>query len=627
MTDERAAAASQTSQKGATVQRIDLSKTQKLNDQPEEGRTSVRIRDFVLRHGIRPQAHPEEPKPGTGTGSPDETVVEIDTTDKYSVEGVLARGLMGTVFVARDTNIHRRVAMKVMFKRDLNGANDHEKLIRFVTEAQITGQLEHPNIVPLHEFGVDERDNVFYSMKFIEGMHLRELLDAIRDGNTEVTERYPLSQLLIAFQKIADAIAFSHSRGVIHRDLKPENVMLGNFGEVVVMDWGLAKTIDTEDGRSKSAKLDLEHLARHIETIRSAADLDAGFKTSVGAVMGTPLFMAPEQATGKEKVDERADIYALGGILYAMLTLATPVPGGSVSAILKAKVRGDITPPTAFNDGRSPLPHCPHQRVPESLSAVAMKALSVDPRERYQTVAELQEDVSAYQHGYATGAEEAGTLRQFVLLMKRRHQQVFALLAALATLTVVVGLSVREVLRANHDASVALMAAARLAAPAFPRGPGGPDDAVMLAVRTMHRLEKRRDQLVRDNPAQKALRFRYSIGADGVTLDLTDNPELDNIAALRGVPLGGLILQGTRVADLEPLTGMPLKALDLRDTPAMDLAPLAAAPHLERLLLPSACLDLDPIRNLPALRYLSRDDPTQPAEAFWQQESPSPPAD
>ena len=363
----------------------------------------------------------------------------------YELGRILAKGGMGAILSARDNSIQRTVALKVI----LTGAEASEEHIhRLVTEARITGQLEHPSIVPLHELGVTADGVVYYTMRLVEGVTLSEVLETIRLNDRKAIEKYPLRTLLTVFQKICDAVAFAHSRGVVHRDLKPDNIMLGEFGEVFVMDWGLAKRV-RGDGR----ELDTSLLAS-----TAVADLSGdGFKTLSGQVKGTPRYMAPEQAEGRvEDIDERTDIYALGAILYAILTLHPPITGETVNEVLTRVASGSITPPTSYNPRNThitrikrPLPpaqdiappelaHCPDRRIPSALSAVAMKALARDHLKRYQTVAALQQDLSAYQGGFATTAEGASALR-LLLLLVRRHRTEFVLVAL--SLSMMLGLA------------------------------------------------------------------------------------------------------------------------------------------------------------------------------------------
>ena len=436
---------------------------------------------------------------GDDRGDSDSAAASLLVRDegaRYDVGNMVAKGGMGAILSARDTNIRRDVAMKVM----LNPARAPESsVLRFIAEAQVTGQLEHPGIVPVHELGVDAKGAVFYTMKFVQGITLKAILQGIHAGEREVIAKYPLGGLLSIFLKACDAIAFAHTKGVVHRDLKPENIMVGDYGEVLVMDWGLAKVLGgpaspeqvehaangdakaaddrqpgTEGGQaSASAEPAGQDSARaesaetpssaSIDSIRSDESAEL-LLTMDGQVMGTPVFMAPEQAQGKvDEIDARTDVYALGAVLYNILTLQPPFEGGSVREILGAVTTGAITAPTDLNQSvtglskraapeptakdapdpsqgtadtpqsemRQPraLPHCPGNRVPPALSAVTMKALALRPADRYQAVTELQHEIQAYQGGFATSAEDAGLLRQIWLLI-RRHKTEFGLAAA-----------------------------------------------------------------------------------------------------------------------------------------------------------------------------------------------------
>ncbi|MFC1462119.1 protein kinase [Verrucomicrobiota bacterium] len=388
---------------------------------------------------------------------------------KYKIGDVVTSGGMGAILDAKDTNLRRDVAMKILL--DAREATK-EDVLRFIEEAQITSQLEHPSIVPIHELGVDGSGNVFYTMKFIHGVTLEEVLTKIKKGNEKTIEEYPLSRLLNILQRICDAVAFAHSKRVIHRDLKPENIMIGEYGEVQVMDWGIAKVLPQKKRKTKRVaarrprtRKDLKAVVPQpaVESVRADPSVVSGedgdiLKTMSGAIMGTPGFMAPEQALGEtEHIDERTDIYALGAILYNILTLHMPVTGDDVDKVLRKVTRGRIPHPSRYNPssgrrrktehkaqektgepGEIPLAHCPNKSVPDSLSAVAMKALSLKQADRYQSATALQADIEAYQHGFATSAEHAGLGRQVGLLLKRHEGISIAVAAALA---VVVGLA------------------------------------------------------------------------------------------------------------------------------------------------------------------------------------------
>ena len=351
---------------------------------------------------------------------------------KYKVITTIDRGGMGVILQARDLRIRRTVAMKVM---KTSTQFSRESVLRFIDEAQLTGQLEHPNIVPVYELGIDEPGETFYTMKYVKGITLDDVLRGIRHGRPQIIEKYPLGTLLTIFQKVCDGVAYAHSKGVVHRDLKPENVMIGSFGEVLVMDWGLAKNIT---GAQRSGG--------QIETTFATEphpDL-RGFETMHGLIVGTPPYISPEQARGElDKVDPRSDIWVLGEILYAILTLRPPVSGNTVPEIVDAIVNSKIKPPTTYNGPpksglRAPemageelfeLLHLPGKRVPDGLSAVVMKAMQLAPDDRYQSVEEMQAELQAFQGGFATKAERAGPGKQ-ILLWAARHKGEVALFIA-----------------------------------------------------------------------------------------------------------------------------------------------------------------------------------------------------
>lgn len=380
----------------------------------EAGRGNITIGHFLSARGAQdreafaPQTH-------AGTGF-------------YTLEGVVATGGMGAVLKAQDNNLARTVALKVM----LNSTEAPDQAIySFVAEAQITGQLEHPNIVPLHDIGVAADGTIYYTMKLIEGRTLRDILKDIRDGNADTIQRFPIARLLTIFQKVCDGIAYAHSRRVIHRDLKPDNVMVGEFGEVLILDWGLAKVLP-EPGQA-----DTEEHGGEFSGPLPGAGADA-MATMAGQVKGTPNYMAPEQAEGRvADIDTRSDIYALGGILYCVLTMQPPVTGANLDEILTRVTSGDITSPSSFNSKpiENPTgkiaPHCPDGTIPEALSAVAMKCMERERENRYQTIEELQGDIAKYQGGYATSAQDANMFTLMRLLYQRNKKEVFMVIGAL----------------------------------------------------------------------------------------------------------------------------------------------------------------------------------------------------
>ncbi len=324
--------------------------------------------------------------------------------------------------------------------------------------------MEHPNIVPVHDLGVSNTGAVYYTMTYIRGVTLKQVLKDLAEGEENAVRKYPLGSLLTIFQKACDAVAFAHSKGVVHRDLKPDNIMIGDFGEVLVMDWGLAKviqglgdgTITAEVKRHLDSALGEEYevIGKQPET----ASHTPSHETVNGGVMGTPSYMAPEQATGKnDLIDARTDMYTLGGVLYGILTLDVPLRANSVPELIEMKREGMIDPPDSYNpDGknRRALPHCPGGRVPRALAAITMKALATRRIDRYGRVAELQEDLEAYQGGFATAAEQAGSLLLLWLMAKRRWREASILAASLLViLAIIVGFAVVQMGNAKrHNA-------------------------------------------------------------------------------------------------------------------------------------------------------------------------------
>ncbi len=312
---------------------------------------------------------------------------------KYKFRKSIACGGMKMVLEVRDMDTMRDVAMAILPDAQSRPPAD---ILRFVREARLTASLEHPNIVPVHDIGIDSNGAPYFTMKLLRGKTLAALLTSLQDPSVPEQKEYPLHRLLRIFIKICSGAAFAHSKGVLHLDLKPENIQLGDFGEVLIIDWGLARLKDApeETGKSKTA-------------FRNAAP----FVTMDGEAKGTPGYMAPEQAAGRNSCkDERTDIYALGAILYAMITSRQPIEKKDVTLMIEDTVRGNIIPPRL---------RTPEREIPAALEAVVMKAMSTNPEDRYQSVLELRSEVNAFINGHATVAEKASVFKKLVLLAKR----------------------------------------------------------------------------------------------------------------------------------------------------------------------------------------------------------------
>jgi serine/threonine protein kinase len=392
------------------------------------------------------------------------------TDGRYLIEGEIARGGMGTVLRAVDCDIRREVAVKYLLDQ-----TDSKKKQRFIEEAQITGQLEHPNIVPIHELGVDAQKRLFFSMKMVKGRSLAQVLDELRENPKASEKDYPLSRFLNVFVSVCNALAYAHSCGVVHRDLKPANIMVGGFGEVYVMDWGLAKLqkgdipkVDVPPTAipvaapsfSAPAAIPLSTsasvLASRSGTVVTSREPEADL-TQEGAVLGTPVYMPPEQASGNiQAIDQRSDIYSLGAILYELLTLQPPVDkDGGYLAILMRVMQGEI---------QAPEQRARNRVVPKELSAVAMKALARQPHDRYLTVVALRQDIERFQEGRSVSAKADSKREMLVKFVKRNKAFSATALVALTVLLVVLGFTFN-----NYLALLKQRERTRQAVPAFLR--------------------------------------------------------------------------------------------------------------------------------------------------------------
>jgi serine/threonine-protein kinase len=256
---------------------------------------------------------------------------------------------------------------------------------RFMREARVQGQLEHPAIVPVHDLARDPRGAAYFTMKRVRGATLQHVVDALRAGDGPTVERYTRHKLLTAFASVCLSIDFAHAHGVLHRDLKPDNVMLGDFGEVYVLDWGLAKVLPEErippstTGKPRTVTLD------------SLLDAEPVGRTVQGAVLGTPGYMAPEQIRGDvDAVDVRADVYALGAILFELLALE-PLHGGvSASDVVRSTLDGADARPSRRTLGAD---------VPPELDAICTRATALEPADRFASAREMHDAVEAFLAG------------------------------------------------------------------------------------------------------------------------------------------------------------------------------------------------------------------------------------
>jgi serine/threonine-protein kinase len=318
---------------------------------------------------------PGEPSPSETAAGEVLARVVLPAAQRLRHGPELARGGMGAIEQAHDRSLLRHVARKVLH-RELVG--EGAAVRSFVREAQITGQLDHPNIVPVHELGLGDDGRPYFTMKLVEGQTFGELIHELPPGPPP-HER--LVELLEVVDRVADALAFAHSRGVVHRDVKPQNVMVGAFGQIYLMDWGVAAlaTATEVPAHAEAATLERGHMVAS-----SAGD------ELRGATVGTPAFMSPEQARG-EPVDARADVFALGGLVYAMLCRQPPRRAATAFAALELARQGTPTP--------APLELLGSGAVPVELDRIVRRAMHPDPAQRYDSALAFQRDLRRFLRG------------------------------------------------------------------------------------------------------------------------------------------------------------------------------------------------------------------------------------
>lgn len=325
----------------------------------------------VLNFLLRVNQDDTPGQPPSANSPPSDAGDTCRSSTEYKLLRVLAEGGLGRVWLARDAALPREVAIKQLRPDHLG---DSGLLARLLREARIHARLQHPNIAPFFHMGWDNKGHPFLVMHRIAGQTLEAMVRAL--GNPPIAwpmRQYELRQLLIIFLKICDGVAFAHSRGILHRDLKPANVMVGEFGEVFVLDWGLAKEMATSEDDASEA-----------EGPTTASTPDHNDATQAGEILGSLAYMAPEQAGGRDVIGPAADIYGLGAILYFILTQRPPHPftASDTQEFARRVIAVPVEEATTAN-----------RSIPTSLAAISAKAMNMNPADRYASVAELASDL------------------------------------------------------------------------------------------------------------------------------------------------------------------------------------------------------------------------------------------
>jgi eukaryotic-like serine/threonine-protein kinase len=320
-----------------------------------------------------------------------EGVAPAPAREKYEIEAPIGAGGMGEVLLVRDHDLRRQIAMKVMRSKF---ADNEAHRLRFIAEAQATSQLDHPGIPPVHDMGIAPDGRLYFTMKLVRGRTLREVLKDLVLGVLEVRREYTMHRMVTVLQRVSEAVHFAHEKGVVHRDLKPENIMLGSYGEVHVMDWGIAKLMEQP----------LEEY--EVELQVTTDDAVTALETRVGTVKGTIAYMSPEQAEGRtDELDRRSDVFALGCILYEILTLQ-PVYDWNATNILERVRAVDFVPVGERN---------PRRPVPEALGAICSRALETRAEDRPETAKVFADGLRRWLDGTSEKGRRHGEAERLVV--------------------------------------------------------------------------------------------------------------------------------------------------------------------------------------------------------------------
>lgn len=342
-----------------------------------------------------------------------------ENAGRYDLRSEIARGGMGVIYRVWDEDLRRTLAMKVLMgspglPSEQRPSIDSRNVGRFLEEAQVTSQLDHPGVVPVHELGLDAQRRLYFTMKYVKGRDLRHIIEQAHKERAG----WSIARVLGAIVKVCETMAYAHEKGVIHRDLKPANVMVGRFGAVYVMDWGLARIEGRIDKKDLRIRPDLDVTISRVDSERREqldSDPDSSLVTMDGDVIGTPAYMPPEQARGElANVGKRSDVYAVGAMLYHLLTGEVPyVPTGTKPSARTVLARVLDGPPRRVHEIAP--------QVPGELVAICERAMAYDADDRYQRMEDLAEDLHAFQEGRVVHAYETGALAELRKWVRRNR--------------------------------------------------------------------------------------------------------------------------------------------------------------------------------------------------------------
>jgi len=468
------------------------------------------------RRRLEPRVTPEALEPDAI-----DRLAAQDPGERYTIQDEIGRGGMGTVYRAWDARLRRTLAMKVSEARrepssDGRRPSRSRSLYRFLEEAQVMAQLDHPGVPAVHDVGVDEDGRVWFTLHMVRGLDLKSVLDRVRDGDAS----WSVTRVLGVLVRVCETLAFAHKKGVVHRDVKPGNVMVGRFGETYVMDWGLARVREREDVHRESLRSLTDPAAddalvsvRREEARRTSLE---DLLTLDGSAIGTPSYMAPEQARGDlAEIGPAADVYAAGAVLYELLSGRPPYAdlSGTHDAIevLRAVRVAAPTPLARSAPGADP-----------ELVSICEKAMEREPERRYADMEALADDLRAYLENRVVTAHRTGPVVEIGKWVRRNRLAATALGAVLAVLiaglaaTAYVQTARKNELADANDVIVAEKERADLQAYAA-------HIAAAQGALALHRIDLAREQLGRCDPALRGWEWSYLAGRlDAAVMTLVD---------------------------------------------------------------------------------------------------------